>query len=42
MKKIIGLGVITGVVVFAYMKALSGKVNRRLLTEGRKEPAQLL
>ena len=40
-KKIIGLGVVTGVVVFAYLRSLSGKVNNRLLDQ-KKVDAQLV
>ncbi|WP_262711815.1 hypothetical protein [Dyadobacter frigoris] len=40
MKKIIGLGVVTGIVVFAFLRSLSGKVNRRLY-DGKKENTQL-
>ena len=37
MKKIIGIGVVTGVVVFAFFRSLSGKLDRRSLEEGKTE-----
>jgi len=39
-KKIVGLGVVTGVVVFAYLRSMSRQVDRTLL-DGKKENAQL-
>ncbi len=40
MKKIIGLGVVTGVVIFAYLQSFNNKLNKRLV-EGKKD-AQLV
>jgi len=42
MKKIIGLGVVTGVVIFAYLQSFNNKLNKRVLEEGKKEGAQLV
>ena len=42
MKKIIGLGVVTGVVIFAYLQSFNNKLNKRVLDEGKKEGAQLV
>jgi len=41
MKKIIGLGVVTGVVIFAYLQSFNNKLNKKLV-EGPKENAQLV
>ncbi|WP_255637069.1 hypothetical protein [Dyadobacter sp. NIV53] len=40
-KKIIGIGVVTGVVMYAYLRSLSGKMNRSL-PESRKDNALLV
>lgn len=40
-KKVVGVGVVTGVVVYAFLRSLSGKVNHRL-ADGKKENAQLV
>ncbi|MFC6191474.1 hypothetical protein ACFP1I_07680 [Dyadobacter subterraneus] len=40
-KKIIGLGVITGVVVFAFLRSFSGKVDRKLI-DSKKPEVQLV
>ena len=40
-KKLIGVGVVTGVVVYAYFRSLSNKLNHNSLPEGEKANAQL-
>ena len=40
-KKLVGLGVVTGVVVFAFLRSFSAKIDRRL-SEGMKEDALLV
>jgi len=40
MKKIIGLGVVTGVVIFAYMTSFNNKLNRSLTA--KKPGAELV
>jgi len=42
MKSLIGLAAITGVVVFAYVRSLGGKADRKILTERNKENSQLV
>lgn len=39
-KNIIGLGVITGVVVFAFLRSFSGRMDRKL-AGGKKAEVQL-
>ena len=41
LKKLIGVGVVTGVVVYAYFRSLSSKLNHNSLPEGEKANAQL-
>lgn len=41
LKKIIGIGAVTGVVVYAYLRSLSGKVGHRL-PEPKNENPQLI
>jgi hypothetical protein len=40
MKKLIGIGVVTGVVLYVYLRSLSAKLNRSL-PEGEVEAPQL-
>ena len=40
-KKVVGVGVIAGVVAYTYLRALSVKINHTL-PEGKKEDAQLV
>lgn len=45
MKKIIGLGVVTGVVIFAYLQSFNNKLHNKVnqnLPEGEKPNAQLV
>ena len=41
MKKIIGVGVVTGVVMFAFFRSLSAKVDRKL-SAGKTQNPQLV
>jgi hypothetical protein len=41
LKKIVGLGVVTGVVIFSYLRSMSGKANHTL-PEAEKEKPQLV
>lgn len=40
-KKLVGLGVVTGVVVFAFFRSFSAKIDRRL-SERKNEDALLV
>ena len=40
-RKVVGVGVIAGVVAYTYLRSLSGKVNRRIAAP-EKESAQLV
>ena len=41
LKKLIGVGVVTGIVVYTYFRSLSNKLNHNSLPEGEKSNAQL-
>ena len=40
-KKLIGIGVVTGVVLYAFLRSMNGKMNHSLAEHG-KENAQLV
>lgn len=41
MKKIIGVGVVTGVVMFAFFRSLTAKIDRKI-TAGKTQSPQLV